>query len=121
MTAYAVPPNFAHGDKPTAANLNKIADGSLHVYERTPDFAWEDLTPELGNGERMSFQHFRRYLHYKSSGQVIDPAGLGDTVSLPNTTDDYKNSYDLDQISWLAYGADYIVQGVSYAAERSAP
>ena len=121
MTAYAVPPSFAHGDKPTAANLNKLSDGLDHVYELVPTYSVNQAVAELGTADRVYFTHRQRWVHYKSSGQILDPAGLADTVSLPNTSDDWANVYDLDQIGWLAYGAGYWVQGVDFALEDTTP
>lgn len=122
MTAYAVPTQFSHGDKPTAANFNKWSDGCNHIYELLPTYTRNPAVAEMGTGESVRFTHRLRWLHYKSSGQILDPAGIeANTVTLPNTSDNWANVYDLDQIQWLAYGAMYDVQGVDFAQEWSTP
>ena len=121
MTAYATPPTYVHGYFPVASVLNKYSQGITHIEERAASVQRNPCTRQLGNGERVYFTHKDRYLHYKSSGQLIDVAGIEDDIALPNTSDDFANVYDLDQVAWLAYGSGYWVQGVTFAMELDDP
>ena len=118
MTAYAVPPTFAHGDYPLAAELNKIRDGQLYFYETLPTYGPRPCVREVGTGEQVTFTHRHRWLHYKSTGTIIDPAGIEPDIDLSNPSDSWVNVYDLDSIAWLAYGALYYVEGVTFASEE---
>jgi len=123
MTAWATPAVYSHGDYPIAANLNKFSNGQLHIYEKAPDILFCNAVPYITSGEYMRFVHRHRYLHYKSSGQLVDNVvgQVEETISLPNTTDDWVNVYDLDQVSWLSYGAVYYVTGVDFCQEHATP
>ena len=121
MTAYAVPDKYSHGDQPTHTSLNKISTGQTHINELAPSIITTPAVPYLSTGEYMRMVHRHRYLHYKSSGYIEDPAGIEDDVSLSNTSDDWVNVYDLDQVAWLSYGAVYYVRGVDFAQEHGEP
>ena len=125
MTAYVTPHIFAHGEFPTAANLNTISVGQISINERKPYALFAPCTAKMTTGQATGFYHRHRWLHYKSSGQLIDPVRYADPlelageeeVSLPNTSDDWFNVYDLDSVAWLSYGALYFVQGVDFVME----
>ena len=116
MTAYAVPPEWEHGDYPLAADLNKIRDGQLYFYERMPTYAVNSCVKELGSDASLTFTHRHRWLHYKSTGDITDAADASNTESLSNQST--VNVYDLDSIAWLTYGSVYYVDGVNFASEE---
>lgn len=118
MTAYAVPPQFEHGDFALAADLNKISTGQVHFYEVLPTYAVNSCVREMSTGEQATFTHRHQWLHYKSTGTIYDPAGIEDDIELPNPSDNWVNVYDLDTIAWLSYGAQYYVEGVTFAREE---
>lgn len=122
--AYAAPPQFEHGDKVSAANMNVIADNLDAAYAKLGDaalnyavFTDREHGPYAAVREESGlwFVHKYRYLVFRSSGVLQDPAGLEDDTSL--TDEDDFTIYDLESVSWLAYGGHYRVSGVLYAAE----
>lgn len=138
MTAYAQPAKFSHGDFPTAANLETINTALVAIAEIASDGttpASGETLPQLNpavywnreKGEAFGSRvqtdsdywilHRHRYLHYKSTGAIEDPAGTGTAVSLSNEED--FNVYDLDSVDWLAYGQMYKVTGVDFCMEDS--
>jgi hypothetical protein len=120
MTAYTVAPEWEHGDFPLAADLNKIGTGQTHIYEIALTYARNPASRSLADlsAENINFTHRHRWLHYKSTGQVVDPSGAEEDVELPNPSDNWINVYDLDSIAWLEYGALYTVAGVDMACEQ---
>ena len=138
MTTYSVVDEFAHGDYPLAADLNKIKDGINHIGEEWEDGTTPSASDELTHrneavyqnrengvgstgreGSDFTFIHTQRWLHYTSSGAIEDLAGLEDAVSLSN--DSTYNFYDLDTVSWLSYGSLYRVTGVDVCFEDYEP
>lgn len=62
----------------------------------------------------------RRYLVFKSQGDLVDPTGANPSVSLSEQEGEYT-SLDLDSVEWLAYGMEYRVTGVSTCYEDDLP
>ena len=125
MTAWVAPPKFGHGDFPLAANLNILSQDLLSINERKPYQLFAPCTAKMTTGQQTGFYHRHRWLHYKSSGQIIDPVRAADPleiageeeISLPNPSDDWFNVYDLDSVAWLSYGSLYYMQGVDFVME----
>lgn len=116
--AYAQPPQFAHGDYPTAANLNIIGDNldDLHGTMGDKLFRAYPVIADLGND--YYFFHIWRWLFYKgSNGEISDPNGVvTDTVTLPDVTSGY-GVYDLRQITWLHLGRAYVIDNLDWSIE----
>jgi hypothetical protein len=116
--AYVQPPQFAHGDYPTAANLNKIADNLDDIHGTMGDgtFRHYPVIHNLGNG--FTFFHVWRWLLYAgSSGEISDPTGAQtDTIALPDVTSGF-GVYDLRQVSWIHLGRNYEVANVDWCQE----
>jgi hypothetical protein len=112
------------GDAVAFATFNQLkanidaAFSTLGTSARNPGAA---VNPEHGpysahtQNSCLSFFHRFRWLSYGSSGEIIDPTGIGATVTL--TEGDGVNFYDLEGISWLTYGMYYRVEGVTWAQE----
>lgn len=64
----------------------------------------------------LSFFHTFQYLIFGSTGQIIDPTGLGSPVSLSDPETGF-GVYNLEDIDWLTYGMVYRVEGVDWARE----
>lgn len=67
-------------------------------------------------GSCLTFFHTYRYLIFGSTGEIIDPSGLGSIVTLADPPKGY-GVYDLSSIDWLTYGMVYRVEGVTWARE----
>lgn len=117
--AYTTPPAFAHGDYPTAANLNTLSDDIAALYGRLGDM--NVPSPTL-NGDAV-FLNVHRWLHYQTYGSnsaIIDGAGVGDDYSLPESTG-AVGVYDLSSVDWMAPGRYYRVSNCRYALEDKEP
>ena len=117
---YVAVDQWAHGDKPTAAKLNKWKSGLEAIYAKTGDRAFNlpcTKNVDDGVGDDRYFIHTHRYLHFRGdAGQIIDPSGAGDPVGI-SETDNAFTVYDLDGVSWLQYGMLYYVHDAQYAIE----
>lgn len=126
--AYAVPKVWVHGDVLVAADLNKYRDGLNEIRNKSKDrainFCFSDLRggfqPGFGNTQPLTddcafyFVHKRRLLWFKGKGKVMS---LDGTKFAPVSVDSGWSSYDLDSVSWLAYGMLYRVVGVGGCVE----
>lgn len=115
--AYSVPERWAHGDYPTAAKLNKYKD----ALDAAHDLAGDVLLnyPVFGNANTDKgyyFVHTFRWLHYAGDGEIVDPTGAGETVTI---TGDGVTAlvYDLTTVTWLYEGKLYEVKDVTWAME----
>lgn len=117
--AYTVPPQWAHGDYPTAANVNKFKTALDAVHDIVGDVQLNypcitNLTVDKG----YYFVHQYRWLHYRGDGEITDPAGAGDTVTISGDGNNFL-VYDLLQVDWIYPGKLYEVKDVTMAAEDS--
>lgn len=112
---YAVPQRWAHGDYPTAANLNKYKSGLDAIHDALGDASLNmAVARRIDPVQGYYFLHRHRWLIYRAdpaAGRIEDPAGVGDTVTLTATGGSWA-SYDLGQIDWLLPGKLYQVQAV---------
>ena len=135
MTAYTVPKtDFAHGGYPNADQLNTHSTAQVHLDEVLSDYAEHPLVFYNTNDSVQRwkvFTHTYRFLHYASDGSESkimrysfsyednnywtgSETWLADnSISLSNTNGNADQiaiaTYDLDSISWLAYGDEYVV------------
>lgn len=107
--------NWAQGDYPTAAEMNKYSTTLDAIHAIWKDSAINLATIAGISSSHFTFVHSTRYLWFRSTGLLKDPAGIEDDISLSDP--DRPTRYDLDSISWLVYGSTYYVTGVSWCAE----
>jgi len=124
--SYSTPPQWSHGNTPTAAAMNKYSDALNALYAIAGNAALNFATyqdrknqPNAVNDSGFYFIHKQRWLWFRSTGQIEDPAGLNDDVSLSDNGT--MTSYDLDTVDWLAYGALYRVTGCNFCCEDDDP
>lgn len=124
MTAYVKPPRWKYGYKMPAATMNLYSQGQTAVHERAGDVCVrpvaaiiEEKGPHAADreGSVIMFRHKYRFLVFRSSGLLHDPAEIEDDIGLSD--EDTWTTYDLDSVSWLMYGGLYYVSGVDYAWE----
>lgn len=115
--AYEIPEQWAHGDYPTAAKLNKYKAGLDAIHDLWGDIDYEYAAMHL---YAATFYHSHwlinryRYLVYNGTGSIHDPGNVFDTVSLTAAS---WGTYDLTSIEWIIPGKLYEVQGVTEAYE----
>lgn len=81
------------------------------------NFEYGHLAPD-NDFSMMAFIHKNRFLIYEGDGRIIDPSGVGDTITLSDPENvNEVGEYDLDSIDWLTYGMQYRVDGVEWCAE----
>lgn len=110
--AFTEPTTFVHGDYPLAADLNKLSDNDTHFDQV--------IYPNIFGaryGSRICYAHTFRYLWFKGTGTIVDFAEVGDTVSISD--DGTPTQYDLDSISWMAYGKVFLVVNADWSMERT--
>lgn len=114
--AYTVPDRWAHGDKPTAAKVNKWKSSLDAIHTKAGDRSLNLPCGFDAAGTRIYFIHRERYLHYYAdAGIITDPAGVEESVTLDSGGG--FAAYDLEGVSWLTYGALYYVDECNAAIE----
>ena len=119
--AYSAPAQWAHGDEPCAADMNKYSSSLAAIYAVYGDYPRNYAIPYSLFGDTQEFWivHSARWLLFKSSGDIMDPTGVEASVSL--SAGDGYTFYDLDNVTWLTYGARYKVIGCTVALETDTP
>lgn len=107
--------------KPTAAQLNAL-DAAITALENVTDGVPRQWPAQEYGGAESSwlFRRKFRWLLYSSTGELVDPFGVEDAVTLSDAPGTY-GLVDLDTVSWLAGGRFYGVTGCTYAVEVAAP
>lgn len=113
--AYQVPPQWAHGDVPTGALMQKYSDALNAIKAQTDQSRWNAAFSANVSEGVWTFVHVHRYLLYYSTGQIIDPDDDTNSVSLSDAGG--WEHYDLQSVPWIYPGKLYIVEGVSGCAE----
>jgi hypothetical protein len=68
-------------------------------------------------GSFLTIFHTFRYLAYGSTGAIVDPSGIGDSITISDAETGKIGFYDLEGIDWLTYGMLYRVTGVTWCRE----
>ena len=111
---------WSHGDKVTAAYLNAYSTGLTTLRAAIKDAEIVPCVPhKYGSGNIYRFVHRNRWLHFKSTGQIKNAAGTQQATLSP--INDTYTSFDLQTLSWLAYGQLYQVVGCDMASEEETP
>lgn len=110
------PKQWAHGDRVTHTEMNKYGTALTEAHDSLGDAAMNPLCLIISEAE-FCLRHTYRYLHFTSTGQLVDPTGARDPVGLSEDADTNKGVLDLESLGWLAYGALYTVTGVSACVE----
>lgn len=114
---YTVPDQWAHGDEPTAAKVNKWKDSLDAIHATAGDRAINVPCKIDAAGTDYYFIHRHRYLYFLADAGIIhDPSGVGDDVNIASS--DGFEVYDLDSIGWLQYGALYYIEECNAAMEH---
>jgi hypothetical protein len=114
--AYETPPQWIHGNVPTAALMNKYSDALKALKSRFDDTSMFLVAATAIDNSDWAFAHVHRYLWYKGSGYLTDVADRTQQVSLSDTDDKWER-FDLGSVSWLYPGKLYEVTDVDGAIE----
>lgn len=131
--SYDPPPVFAHGEYPTAAKLNALAN-SLNYLNDTigggsiniPVFMNRNHQPgnvDTGEESNLRFFHRYRWFHYRNTQanvKLVDGTDSANEFSISDTSGDAK-VLDLDTIDWMTPGKPYIVEEISWCTEDYEP
>ena len=108
---------WSHGDTVSAANMNAYSTELTALHDRIGNTRIRMATPnQYGSGNIYRFVHRNRWLHFKSTGQIKNAAGTQQATLSP--INDTYTSFDLQSLSWLAYGDLYQVVGCQMASEE---
>lgn len=121
MTTYVAPQQWSRGNVPTAALLNKYSTGLNAIHETTGDMAVNPCVQAYLSEAVFFLTHTHRYLFYLSKGEIEDPNGVEDPVSLTEQKTGAVTRFDLDDVGWLNYGKVYMITGCSMCLEDSTP
>ena len=110
---------WAHGDKPTAAQMNAYNTVLDTARAQLEGGNWQ-LPAEHMSESAFGLLHCYRYLHFASTGTLSDIQGVYPDVSLSEDSDGH-GVLDLDSLGWLNYGRPYEVTGVTWCQEDWEP
>ena len=103
----------------TAAALNQL--GAELVALNVGGWPPVNLAGPVERSEgTFTLRRVRRYLVFKSQGELVDPTGANAPTSLGEQEGEFT-SLDLDSVEWLAEGMEYRVTGVSTCYEDDLP
>ena len=110
---------WAHGDKPTAAQINEYKTVLDAAYAALEGGDWQ-LAAEHMSEAAFGLVHCYRYLHFGSTGTLSDLQRVYPDVSLSEDSSGH-GVLDLDSLGWLNYGRPYEVTGVTWCQEDWEP
>ena len=110
---------WQHGDKPTVAQINEYKT-ALDAANTALSGGNVQLPAEHQSEAVFGVLHSYRYLHFGSSGELVDRAGIYPSVSL-SEVDGESGVLDLDSLGWMNYGRVYEVTGVTWCQEDWEP
>lgn len=119
--AYEVPHQWSRGDAVTAARMNAYSNGQEEINSLAAYVGGSVAVPYDTDFDNFFLQHVHRWLHYDGNGTITNPNDTTQTVSLSEGENGTPAVYDLNTISWLYYGAYYIVDGPDWVAEDWEP
>lgn len=122
--AYLTPKHWAYQDKPNATEFNKYATNLaeiLAIYDGKNWISNGKVFEEIENQDvAIIHQNWHRWLVYRtdaSGAMLVSWFDAQDTFSLTETNDDEWAVLDLEEVSWLAPGILYKVEGCLCAFE----
>jgi hypothetical protein len=114
---YTPPATFAHGDYPTAANINLFKTGLDAIHDLAGDAVINPAVLELGiTAHSYAIVNRYRWLLFLGSGRIDDPFEGEESVTISGSVSEWT-TYDLTQIEWITPGRVYQVEAVSAAFE----
>ena len=117
--AYEVPQRWEHGNvNVSAANINKYTNSIIALEAIIGSVSKTYATLARQREASFTLYHTRRWLWFTSTGAIVDPSGIGTSVSISEVNDTFT-AYDLDTVEWLTYGSLYTVTGVGWCQEAS--
>lgn len=118
--AYVQPKLWAHGDVPTAVEINKYIT-ALNDIKVILDSTPKNPATHMFDGDeddaKFQLVHINRYLRYSDEAILSNILDASQTVNLPEPEGNVRGVYDLDTIGWLSYGMTYKVVGCSWVIE----
>ena len=123
--AYEVPRQWAHGDVPTGALMQRYSNSLnalkplVDTYSRKNQAGWVQ-----GDDSKYMFVHVHRWLFYTlddGSGNIYDPDFPDNSATLSETDAESEGNYyrfDLSGLPWLYPGKMYRVDGVDGCFEH---
>lgn len=114
---------WSHGDIALHTDFEAYSVNLALLYTDTDAFNRQpcvllltNTSPEPGGPFTFAFRgaywrivHVNRFLHYKGTGAIVDPAGIEEDVTLIAGSSGY-GSINLDAVGWLLYGQPYYVE-----------
>lgn len=124
--SYSPTEDVNEGEVVSHATFQSIKDNIYAIYDALGTDAINEAAaynPEHGEhsfvteGSFLTIFHTFRYLAYGSTGEIVDPSGIGANVSVTDPATGKIGYYDLEGVDWMTYGMVYRVEGVTWARE----
>lgn len=114
---YSAPVRWSHGDYVDSASMQVYSDdlNAMRPMLAVQRISWGVPFSTMPEAQTFWLVRKRRWLIYKSTGEIVDHLGVQKSVSLSDS--DEINVFDLDTVKWLFPGMLYKVVGCSVAFE----
>lgn len=120
---YTSKSNWAHGDRPTAAQLNTMVSDIVQMrdaaasespiwpqHQLQPFLVWAEQGVTRYQGQRYRITHRWRYLRWRGAGKIVSADRLNEQTLSDSDPAGESQVLDLDNVEWLDYGMDYLVE-----------
>lgn len=120
---YTPKSDWAHGDRPTAAQLNRMVSDIVQMkdaaasespiwpqHQLQPFLVWGELDNQRYQGQRYRITHRWRYLRWRGAGKIISADRLNEQTLSDSDPAGESQTLDLDGVEWLDYGMDYLAE-----------
>lgn len=123
--AFSTTPKVSEGGIVSHLTFQNIKDNLYAIYDALGSDAINvgagfnaehSVHSGVTEGSCLTFFHTFPFLIFGSTGEIIDPSGVGSPVTLTDPDSGY-GVYDLTGVDWLTYGMVYRVEGVTWARE----
>lgn len=119
--AYEVPRQWAHGDVPTAAQMNAYSNALASIKSVADRMPPNPALLKFGgdpDDAEWRITHAARWLHVPDACTLYNANDSSQTTSVPEPPSGTILAFDLNTVDWLLPGTHYIVDGVPWAFER---
>lgn len=93
-----------------ALGTDQINEAAAYNPEHGVHATWTE-------GSFLTIFHTFRYLAYGSTGEIVDPSGIGANITVTDPDTGTIGYYDLESVDWMTYGMVYRVTGVTWCRE----
>lgn len=101
---------WSEGETPTKAKLDTYITALQEVEAVTPLTPIRFAVPFIQGGATGNLIRYRRYLHFKDEGELVDPSEIEEAITLTPNDDTARGTLDLDT-TWVEHEMLFTIAG----------